>query len=512
MKRRDFTKYAFGAIGGTALLQGAMFMGMRGGMAGGMGMAGAGCGGGHRGSRSNPPNTDKRGLLTNEPLFIPQLLTGTDKNRDGVKHFDLEIQKQQHNFYKDYKTNTFGISQSCLGKTILLQNGDKASINYTNKLDENTTMHGHGMHVPAKMDGGAHQIIKPNETWQAKYTVKQHASTNWYHPHLMGKTAEHVYQGLSGMIIVKDPNENLGLPDTYGEDDIVLIIQDRQFVDHQLDYNPGMRDIMMGYIGDVLITNAGIEPKLDVKAGVIRFRLLNGSNASLYKFSFDDNSEFYQIATDNALLEKKVAMKELVLSPSERAEIIIDFSKKQNKTIKLMCDEQIRGRKYTALSINVSNTQGAIIDINTINNVLNASLQKADSAYVTKVARTRNFVLGGARGSLTINGKSMNMNRIDEKIKLDEVEIWHVKNNMRMHHNFHMHATHFIPYKRNGKTSEVKENEKGYKDCIHIPPGESVDLLVKMTDYTDAQGAYMFHCHFLEHEDAGMMGQFVVVN
>jgi len=354
MKRREFTKYAIGAIGSTALLQGAMFMGMRGAMGGGMGMVGAGCGGGRSGKRSNTPHTDKKGLLTNQPLFIPQALTGTDKN--GVKHFDLEIQKRKHNFYKDYKTDTFGISQSCLGPTILLQNGDDVSINYTNKLDEKTTMHGHGMHVPAKMDGGAHQLIEPNTTWSAKYTVNQHASTNWYHPHVMGKTAEHVYHGLSGMIIVKDPNENLGLPDTYGEDDIPLIIQDRQFVDHQLDYNPGMRDIMMGYIGDVLITNAQIEPKLDVKAGVIRFRILNGSNASLYNFSFSDKREFYQIATDNALLEKKVAMNNLVLSPSERAEIIVDLSKDKDKTIKLMVHEQLRDRSYTALSINVSNT------------------------------------------------------------------------------------------------------------------------------------------------------------
>ena len=91
MQRREFTKYAIGAIGSTALLQGVMFMGMRGAMGGGMGIAGAGCGGGSE-RKSNPPNTDKRGLLTNQPLFIPQALTGTDKN--GVKHFDLEIQKR----------------------------------------------------------------------------------------------------------------------------------------------------------------------------------------------------------------------------------------------------------------------------------------------------------------------------------------------------------------------------------------------------------------------------------
>ncbi len=84
-------------------------------------------------------------------------------------------------------------------------------------------------------------------------------------------------------------------------------------------------------------------------------------------------------------------------------------------------------------------------------------------------------------------------------------------NEMNVHHNFHMHATHFLVAERNGSYNNVADNEKGYKDTVYLAPNDRVKLMVKMTDYTDAANPYMYHCHFLEHEDAGMMGQFTVL-
>ena len=127
--------------------------------------------------------------------------------------------------------------------------------------------------------------------------------------------------------------------------------------------------------------------------------------------------------------------------------------------------------------------------------------------------RTRTFTLGMAgMGRFTINGKSMDLNRIDEQVPINELEIWEVTNTMGMPHNFHIHAAHFIPLDRNGSTSNLAAWERNaYKDTIYVPGNATVRFLVKMTDYTDPVNPYMYHCHFLEHEDAGMMGQFVVV-
>ena len=170
----------------------------------------------------------------------------------------------------------------------------------------------------------------------------------------MGKTAEHVYKGLAGLIIVEDDDSNnLDLPKKYGVNDIPLIVQDRTFVNSQLDYNPSPRDIMMGYRGDVLLSNGQIEPILKVKADTIRLRILNGSNASMYKFYFDDNRTFKQIATDNAFLQAPVSLTSLTLSPSERAEIIVDLSSESGKKLILKIKELIDNALYTALNIEV---------------------------------------------------------------------------------------------------------------------------------------------------------------
>ena len=430
------------------------------------------------------------------PIIEPKII-------NGVKNFDLKIQKGIHKFFKNYETKTFGVNGSYLGPTIRLNYGDKVSLNYTNLLGEPTTMHGHGMHVPAKMDGTPHQVIAPNTTWSAKYTVKQKAATNWYHPHLMGKTAEHVYKGLAGFILLEDDEiKNLDLPKTYGVDDIPLVLQDRFFDSNgQIDYSPNMMQVMHGYHGDVFIVNGVVNPYIDVQAKEIRFRVLNGSNSTVYNLEFNDNLKFKQIATDNSLLESPVELTKLLLSPGERAEIVVDLTKYEGHSIYLS------DKRQNKLFLKINVKKRTLKETHTPN-----KLTKLDFYNIKDAVNSRYFALSGMMGRFYINGKSMNMNVINEAIPLNKVEVWTVKNRMGMEHNFHIHATHFIVLERNGSKNNVRANEKGYKDTVYLAGGDEVKLLVKMTDYADPNTPYMYHCHFLEHEEAGMMGQFTVID
>ena len=453
-----------------------------------------GCGGGINTSSSDLSNLEKK----RAKLPMPTLLNGVD--RGGVKHYDLTINKVEPDFFTNVKTNTYAFNeQTFLGPTILLENGDDVSINYKNNLDEATTVHGHGMHVPAVMDGAAHQPIAAGATWSAEYSVNQEACTNWYHPHYMGKTAEHVYMGLAGLIIIEDATSKaLDLPKRYGEDDIPLVLQDRVFKSGgQLDYSPSRREKMHGYIGDVAITNGAIEPYIDVENKEIRFRILNGSNASVYTLGFDNGKAFKQIATDNSFLEAPVSLNRVTLSPGERAEIVVDLSGSYGSN--LVLKDFNTGKKFLNIKVNKSATNTTTTPSSLISL---AHLNPNDSA------RTRRFVLGHDGMNLQINDKSMNMSRIDENIPLNQVEIWEVTNSMGMNHNFHIHATHFEIIERNG--GSVAANERGYKDTVYLAPNDTVKLIVKMTDYADTTKPYMYHCHILEHEDGGMMGQFIV--
>ena len=359
------------------------------------------------------------------------------------------------------------------------------------------------MHVPAIMDGGPINKIQPHTTWIARYTVDQTACTNWYHPHLMGKTAEQVYRGLAGFIIIdNDTSDALNLPKTYGVDDIPVVLQDKFFdANGQIDYSPSRMQIMRGYTGGYMLANGVITPHIDVPAKKVRFRLLNGSNASLYKLELTNKHEFYQIATDNSFLEEPAKLTQLVLTPGERGEIVVDFSNDFNKSFILK--DLTLGKEIMKIRVNKVATTYNQLPTELI------SLEKLDPA---NAVRTRKFILGMTQGHMTINGKSMDMMRIDELVPKDDIEIWDITNTMGMEHNFHIHATHFLPLERNGSPTNLTPAEHAYKDVIRLASHDNVKVIVKMTDFVDENTGYMYHCHFLEHEDDGMMGQFAVTN
>ena len=482
-----------------------------------------------RRGRNNRPNLN---LKTSQPLYIPPLYEGV-MNDMGQREYYLSINESTHEFFEGVETDTWsigyeGVELGFLGPVLKMTKGEYVRVRYYNALPETTTMHGHGMHVPAAMDGGPHQRIASGEEWIAEYVVDQPASTNWFHPHEMGKTAEHVYKGLAGLIFVEDDtSSSLALPNTYGVDDVPLVLQDRVFDGNgQLLYNPRPMDIMRGYHGDVWLANGQVMPVLDAGQGLLRLRLLNGSNAGIYQLSFDKpNVPLYLVGTDGGLKETPVPIDGLTLTAGERAEILLDLTGMAGEELVLKVSESLSGKKGSFLRIKVRDYWAE----KTAVPVALASLE----LYNKKDAvRTRRFVLGmgGMRGGMsrrgffgggrssgggmqfTINGKSMDMNRIDEVVPIDQVEIWEIENPMMMAHNFHVHAIHFIPLDRNGRKSNLAPWERdAYKDTLYMPPRSRARVLVKMKDYTDPQNPYMYHCHILEHEDAGMMGQFTVV-
>jgi len=378
----------------------------------------------HRISSSTATN-----VVRSQPLPIPKLLTGTKIN--GQRVYDLTMQQGSMVFVPGKSTPTFGYNGDILGPTLLMNKGDDVGINVTNQLGEASTTHWHGLHLPAVMDGGPHQRIENGDTWQARFTIMNEAATFWYHPHLMGKTAEHVYHGLAGLFIVKDPKTKLELPDQYGIDDIPLIIQDKIFnADGSINY-PGTK---MGVKGDHFLVNGAITPIFNAPAQFVRFRLLNASNARIYNFGFSDNREFHQIGTDGGLLEKPVPLTRLILSTGERAEILVDFGGQENSQVQLVSYSAELGK------INSVWTRDALdkttIDILTINVnsstpnpivSLPGSLASINRLKESQAVKTRSFKLHMHLGSFLINGKKMDLDRIDQTINLNDIEIWKIK-------------------------------------------------------------------------------------
>ena len=376
-------------------------------------------------SDDNPSST-ATDVIRGQPLPIPNLLTGTEM--DGKQVYDLVMRPGSMAYVSGKQTATFAYNGNILGPTLLMHKGDEVVINVTNQLGEPTTTHWHGIHLPAIMDGGPHQRIDNGDIWQAQYTIMNEEATFWYHPHLEGKTAEHVYHGLAGLFIVKDPESDLALPDLYGTDDIPLIIQDKIFnADGSFNY-PGTH---MGVKGDRFLVNGAVTPVFDAPAQIVRFRLLNGSNARIYNFGFSDDRQFHQIGTDGGLLERPAPLTRLKLSTGERAEILVDFSGEENRQVRFMSFSSELDNINPIFNTNaLDETNFDIMTINVNSATANpittipASLASINRLQESQANKTRTFALDmGMSDSMTINGESMDMKRIDLTIKKDDIEI-----------------------------------------------------------------------------------------
>jgi len=432
-----------------------------------------------------------------EKLPIPPIAKYKVKN--GIKIFDLKVNSSKMAFLNGTKTSTYGVNGSFLGPTIRVNDKDKVRINVKNNLNETTTMHWHGLRVKGSSDGGPHNIIKPNQNWKADLDISQKASTCWYHPHSVGKTGRQVYMGTAGLFIIDDKDtKKLDLPSSYGDDDIPLVVQDRRFDNKgEFLYKQGMHDTMMGVTGNIHLINGVIDPFVEVPPKAVRFRVLNGSNARIYNLMFENQDEFFQIAGDSSLLPEPIKLRNFILSPGERAEIVVDFSKFAGKTIYF---GDALGKNFL-LKIVVKDEKKKPF---TLANKL-AIVDEYDNANISK---KRTFTLDVSMGWLGINEKQMDMNRIDEVVQKDKFEIWEITNRSRMLHPFHVHGTGFKILSRNGQKPLI--NETGLKDTVLVYGKEKVKILVKFAFLADSENPYMYHCHILEHEDAGMMGQFIV--
>jgi FtsP/CotA-like multicopper oxidase with cupredoxin domain len=326
-------------------------------------------------------------------------------------------------------------------------------------------------------------------------------------------TGKQVYKGFAGFFIVTDPDENIfNLPS--GNFDVPLCIQDRRIADiPQFTYSPTSYEMMWGYLGDTVLVNGTPNAYLSVSRTLYRFRLLNGSNARVYRIAFSDNRQFHIIATDGGLKDQPVAVNEFKLSPGERVDILFDFSPYTiGQNVKLV------SLPYTH-SGTLPYKQGIALDIirfDIVNNISSGGV--IPSAFnpityydINSVNNVRNFTLslsGSGHPMHRINGLTFDINRIDWEVPLHSLEEWKIINTTADFHPMHSHEVQFQVYSRNGNTN-LPPSDKGWKDTVLVNPGETVRTLVKFTGY---KGIYLYHCHNLEHEDDGMMLNFRVID
>jgi len=449
-------------------------------------------------------------------LGYPPLLDAT-----STRVFQLKAQTGKIRFNDGVASETFGYNQGYLGPTIRVQTGVETRAEVQNTLGEPMSAHWHGLLVAGEFDGGPHQAIAPGDTWKPVLELDQPPATAWYHSHIHGATARQVMLGLAGVLQVTDgTDDDRGLPSTYGVDDLTLVLQDRQFNWRgRLKYDVGMHQSMNGFLGDTMVVNGQVSASAAVPKGVVRCRIVNGSNARIYRLSMSDNRPVHLIATDGGFLDLPIALNRLTLAPGERAEIVVDFTNGQDSV--LMSDDIANsamsgmmggggsGSPFTVLPFAVDTTLPVRIDA--LPDSLGGRLPDllVHDAPVRRLSLNMSMGMGmmmsRSASRFSINRAPYDQDTLNFSAKIKSIERWVVRGDMMMH-PFHVHGVRFQVLSENG-TPPRAEN-RGWKDTVLVA-GE-VELAMKFDKPASSTAPYMYHCHILEHEDGGMMGQFTV--
>ncbi|MBI3935653.1 MAG: multicopper oxidase family protein [Betaproteobacteria bacterium] len=417
----------------------------------------------------------------------------------------------------------------------------------SNALDENTIIHWHGLKVDARNDAHPLYEIGAGTAYDYQFPVPNRAGTYWYHPHPDKLTSKQAYLGLAGFFIVEDDEElalQKALDLKLGATDIPLVIQDKKFDEQgRLLYAPNEEEKVNGYIGDTVLVNLTPRPHFNAATRIYRFRILNGSNARIYRLGFAQGGrplEYQVIGTDGGLLDRPYPVKEAFLAPGERLDVLLDLRAAavgdavmlqslafdpmhaEGSMAGMAMDHGAMGGMDHGAQPGML-ADGAAIDLLRINVASKAAYEprvppKLSTLAPVKsaVAKAREFVLDLKDRRWRINGEVFEMNKTPVTVQRGVNEIWEVRNDKAsMPHPMHLHGVPFRVLGRSGSPQQLKSvivNEQGltatdlgWKDTVLVWPGETVRLAVDFSHPYPGDQIYLFHCHNLEHEDQGMM-------
>jgi spore coat protein A, manganese oxidase len=388
-----------------------------------------------------------------------------------------------------------------------------------------TVVHLHGAKTGPESDGYPEDWIVPGKSSLYYYPNQQDSAMLWYHDHALGINRLNVYAGLLGTFFIRDGVEDaLNLPK--GRYELPLILYDRLLTrEAQLLYpvspdpnSPWVPEIF----GNAILVNGKLFPYHEVEPRRYRFRVLNASNARIYRLTLAENASadnvpFHQIGTDQGLLPAPVPLTNLEIAPGERADLVIDFSEHRGRQMLL------KSGAFVVMQFRVS--PGKVTDTSS----LPVALRPVPKIPESRAVQTRLLTLdeyvtkAGNPAMLLLNASHWKM-PVTEKPVLGSTEIWTLINPTNDTHPIHLHLVRFQildrqPYepwlfqtKRQlhflGPPEPPDPNEAGWKDTVQAHSRMVTRIIVPFEGFT---GRYVWHCHILEHEDNEMMRPYEVI-
>lgn len=428
-----------------------------------------------------------------------------------------------------------------------VRTGQSLAVNLRNGLQQDTIIHWHGLIVDGRNDGVPTDAIAPGESYAYDFVVRNRGGTYWYHPHPYAFTSEQAYRGLASFFIVQD-SDDADLSDALGVElgrgDIPIVLQDKRLDEYgRIVYAPSEEEWFMGFLGDVVLANLTAKPRLDVETRRYRFRLLNGSNARIYRPAFVGTAgrvPMQLVGNDGGLLESPLEVTELFLAPGERADVVLDlrgarvgeevflkslaFDPMDNEEM----IEPMPGPTPGPEPMGIPNGE----ELYLMKLVVRRRAWCSEGRVPRRLssiapvplgaAVTREIALSTADMKWFINGDRFAPDRFAFEVQRGSVEIWEIANDVvSMPHPMHIHGFQFQVLERTTSPDQIKAlsgdaggrlpTDYGWKDTVLVWPGETVKVAIDFSHPFPGEQGYVFHCHNLEHEDEGMMVNYRVI-
>ncbi len=394
------------------------------------------------------------------------------------------------------------------GPLLELEAGDAVQIHLHNQLNQPTNLHYHGLHVSP--EGNADNVflsVQPGASQSYSFRIPEDhpAGLFYYHPHHHGTVADQVFGGLGGALIVRGALDRI--PEVQAAQEEVLFLKDLP-----ADRESSMGGAMLGREGSVLTVNGQVNPRIATPAGgLLRLRFVNGSNARFWRLALEGH-RLHLIATDGGALERPVAVEDLLLVPGARADVLVQISPTGGRfRLRNRAYNRV-GRSMMGMRRSMASSQGeetiATVQTNGTTTPKPLPQQLLPVQPLNNPVRTRRFVMnhGMAPGMgmvFLINGQAYDHQRIDTRVRLGEIEEWELVNTGVMDHPFHVHVNPMQVISRNGQP----EPFPAWRDVVLVRAGETVRV---RTQFRDFPGRSVYHCHILDHEELGMMGNLVI--
>ena len=450
-----------------------------------------------------------------------------------------------------------------LNPALLARRGDEMRVRLINRIDQPTVIHWHGLSVDSRNDGNGLNVVPPGGRMDYAFPLRDRSSMYWYHPHAHGYIPQQAYHGLASLLFVEDDEETAlrkELDLALGDTEIPLVLQDREFdAQGRLRYAPTAAQSFGGWVGSRLLVNLTERPFIQAGRRIVRFRILNGSNARNYRLTFVQGGRrlgFFLAGTDGGLLAQPLRIDQTFIAPGQRLDVLVDLREADPGlpvTLASLAFDPMHNEgghdmghaspaappmagmdhsQHSAVpsaepshSMAMEGDARALMRIDlkpsapyerrmpTVLSSLPAATASANPA--------RRMQLGhNGQGNWTINGGLFDPKVAALSVQRGARETWLIENAERsMPHPMHLHGFSFRVIERLGSPALVRElagargllpQDQGVIDTVHVWPGESVRIAIDFAHPHAGDQDYVFHCHTLEHAEAGMMLRYTV--